>query len=235
MIMGATITAPSAITMATASSMSMAEATDRLHLVQWLSPAFPIGAFAYSQGLEWAIAEGGLTSAGALHAWVRAVLHHGSGRVDGILLARARAGDAPQMLADLALAFATSAERETEMLEQGAAFARAHLAMTGIVLPEGLPYAVAVGLATRPLRVTTEEVLTLWLHGLAAQLVSAAVRFVPLGQGTGQRLLHDLAPGLTALATELATTPLDEISGFTPGADLAAMRHETMDIRIFRT
>jgi urease accessory protein len=215
--------------------MSMAEATDRLHLVQWLSPAFPIGAFAYSQGLEWAIAEGGLTSAGALHAWVRAVLHHGSGRTDGILLARARAGDDPQMLTDLALAFAPSSERETEMLEQGAAFARAHLAMTGTALPEGLPYAVAVGLATRPLRVATAEVLTLWLHGLAAQLVSAAVRFVPLGQGAGQRLLHDLAPGLTALATDLAESPLDEISGFTPGADLAAMRHETMDIRIFRT
>jgi urease accessory protein len=65
--------------------------------------------------------------------------------------------------------------------------------------------------------------------------VSAAVRFVPLGQGAGQRLLHDLAPGLTALATDLAESPLDEISGFTPGADLAAMRHETMDIRIFRT
>lgn len=211
------------------------DAADRLRLAQWLSPAFPIGGFAYSQGLESAITIGDIRSAADLQDWIAAVLTYGSGRSDAIFLAQARRPGADlAALADLCLAMAASAERVTELTEQGRAFALTISAITGHALPD-LPYPVAVGLATARLRVTTTEVITLWLQGLAAQLTYAAVRFVPLGQTEGQAVLARLAPLIVAQAEVYARTPLDDISSTSPRADLAAMRHETMDVRIFRT
>lgn len=213
----------------------MADPTDRLRLTQWLSPAFPIGAFAYSQGLEYAISVGDVRNAADLGPWIAAILRHGSGRADAILLAQARARDADlEALTDLAQALAPSAERMTEMMEQGRAFAATISAITGQYHPPR-PYAIAVGAATAALDVTTDDVLTLWLQGLAAQLTSAATRFVPLGQTEAQTVLASLAPRITALAREYAGLPLAALSSTTPRADLAAMRHETMPVRIFRT
>ena len=213
----------------------MADPTDRLRLVQWLSPAFPIGAFAYSQGLEVAISDGDIKTGTDLEAWIAAILRHGSGRIDAILLAHARRPDADlAALTDLILALAPSAERVTELQEQGRAFALAISAITGADHP-ARPYPIAVGAATAALRVTTTEVLTLWLQGLSAQLTSAAVRFVPLGQTDGQKVLANLAPRITTLAAEYAEAPLSALHSSTIRADIAAMRHETLPVRIFRT
>ena len=137
-------------------------------------------------------------------------------------------------MTDLALALATSSERLTEMMEQGRAFGAALSALTGQAQPP-LPYAVAVGHATAALQVETTEVLTLWLHGLAAQLVSVAVRFVPLGQTAGQQVLADLAPLILRVAHDCASAPLSDIGTATFRADLAAMQHETLEVRIFRS
>lgn len=209
--------------------------SDRLRLVQWLSPAFPIGGFAYSQGLEAAITSGDIRSAVDLQDWIAAVLTHGAGRADAIFLAHARRSEADiTNLADLCLAMAASAERVTELTEQGRAFVLAINVITGSNLPD-LPYPVAVGLATSALQVETVDVIILWLQGLASQLTYAAVRFVPLGQTEGQRVLAQLAPCIVALAQAYANAALDDISSTSPRADLAAMRHETMDVRIFRT
>ena len=209
--------------------------TDLLVLHQLFSPAFPVGGFAWSQGLETAIAGGQLRDAASLTLWVRAVLEHGAGRGDAILLAHARRPQADlAALDDLARALAPSPERLAETLEQGAAFA----ALAGRLLGQSLPalaYPLVAGRATRGLRLPTATVLGFWLQTLAAQLVSAAVRFVPLGQSEGQQVLHALAPEITALATFCATAPLSAIASFTPGADLASMQHETMEVRIFRS
>lgn len=208
---------------------------DDLHLVQWLSPAFPIGSFAYSQGLETAIVDGGVRDAASLADWVGNVLVHGSGRADAILLAAARRPDADlTRLSELALAYATSAERATEMQEQGRAFLAQIRPITGRNLPD-MPLAVAVGAVTAGLSVPTEGVLALWLHGLAAQLVQAGVRFIPLGQSAGQAILSGLAADILALAQEAARLGPDDIGATTIGADLAAMRHETLNVRIFRS
>ena len=137
-------------------------------------------------------------------------------------------------LADLARAMAASPERLTEMTEQGRAFGLAIAAITALPQP-ALPYALAVGHATRALRVATSDVVMLWLHGLAAQLTSVAVRFVPLGQTEGQQILARLAPLIAGLAENYATLGIDDLSSTTPGADLAAMCHETMNVRIYRT
>ncbi|MFN6976672.1 MAG: urease accessory protein UreF [Gemmobacter sp.] len=210
-------------------------ATDRLRLAQWLSPAFPIGGFAYSQGLEAAMAGGDVRCAATLAAWVAAVIETGSARTDAILLAHARAGGADLDALDaLARALAPSAERLTETLEQGAAFGAMMAAMDG-TLPQALPYPLAVGLAARPLALDTAEVVALWLHGQAALLVSAGVRFIPLGQGAGQAILAALAPRLAALAETLAAAPLDAIATGTPRADLMAMAHETLTVRLYRS
>jgi urease accessory protein len=208
---------------------------DLLTLVQWLSPAFPVGGFAYSHGLEWAISEGQVTDAATLQDWLSDILTHGSGRTDAVLLTRAMDPEADlALIAATARALAASKERWTETHDQGRAFTEAVNALTGNdFVPAALP--VAVGRAARALTLPPERVAALYLHAFASNLVSAAVRFVPLGQTDGQRVLAALHPLMERTAVEAAATPLDAIASSVPGADLAAMHHETQDVRIFRT
>jgi urease accessory protein len=209
---------------------------DRLILAQWLSPAFPVGGFAYSQGLEAAIASGAVRDGDGVDRWTAALIERGSARSDAILLAHARREDADLPALDaLARALAPSAERLAETLDQGAAFAAMAAASTGAPPARPLPYPLAVGVATRALAVTTAEAVALFLHAQAALPVSAAVRFLPMGQSRGQRILATLAPRIAALAPDLAAAPLSAIATFTPGADLFSMAHETLPVRIFRT
>lgn len=206
---------------------------DRLRLVQMLSPSFPIGGFAYSQGLEQVMATGQVT-ADTLEDWVSDVLEFGSPQMDAVIAAQARAGANPEHLSELILALASCAEREIELQEQGRAFCALIAGMTGETVSIR-PYPVAVGLATRALNVPTPEVLALFLQGAAAQMISAATRFLPMGQTRAQAMLARLAPQIAAIAARAAVTPLETIGTFTPGADMAAMRHETLEVRIFRT
>lgn len=208
--------------------------TDLLTLVQWLSPAFPTGGFAYSHGLEAAMAVG-LRSAPQIARWIDDVITHGSGRTDALLLAHAlRPAADHASLDDLARAMAPSRERLTEMLEQGTAFARTVAAMTGRNLPaRALP--VAVGEAAGTLALPAETVIGIYLHSFGSNLVSIATRFVPLGQTEGQAILADLHASIAAQASWAATASLDVLGSFALGADLAAMRHETLDVRLFRT
>ena len=205
-----------------------------LALMQWLSPAFPTGAYAYSHGLEWAVSAGEVRDAAQAQAWIGDVLRHGSGWQDAVILAHAlRAGADCAALADYARALAPSEERWRETTDQGTAFAIAVTALGGTVDPNPLP--VAVGQAATGLAVEPEQVIALYLHAFCANLVSVAVRFVPLGQSEGQRILTALHPAIASLAQAACAVPLDQITTATIGADLAAMRHETMDIRIYRT
>lgn len=205
-----------------------------LSLVQWLSPAFPTGGYAYSHGLEQVIHDGGLRSGADLTEWLSAILRHGAGRQDAILLACALRGDAPDALADLAHALAPSAERWRETMEQGAALAKAVSAVTGSDIP-ALPLPVALGVAAAPLGLPAEQVIALYLHAFASNLTSAAVRFVPLGQNAGQQALSALHPLIEVLAQDCAKATTDDITSAALAADLAAMRHESMDVRIFKT
>ena len=206
-----------------------------LSLVQWLSPAFPTGAYAYSHGLEFEIAAGRVTSAAGLGDWLAQVLTYGAGMQDAILLAQALEPDADlDALEALARALAPSTERLQETMEQGSAFARATSAMTGLDLP-ARPMPVAVGQAARSLGLRKEQVAALYLHAFAANLVSAAVRFVPLGQTEGQAVLAGLHGLIQTLAAKAVAAALEDIATSTLRADLAAMGHEMMGTRIFRT
>ena len=206
-----------------------------LVLVQWLSPAFPTGAYAYSHGLEAAIAAGDVTTPSALADWVADVLAHGAGRTDAILLAHAlRPGADHAALAALARALCATAERLQETTELGAAFTLATNALTGADhAPAPLP--VAIGRAAASLGLPPELVLAQSLQSFAGTLILAAVRFMPMGQTEGQRMLAALHPLILRLAKTAAEAPLSAIGSAAIRADIASARHETLDVRIFRT
>jgi urease accessory protein len=204
-----------------------------LRAVQFLSPAFPIGSFAYSQGLEYSISAGLVTDSISLQDWIAAQLAHGSARVDAILLAHATHGDV-QELADLAYALASSAERDLEMREMGRAYGAQMAGLLARDFP-ALPLPVAVGYSMRGLDLPTPDILALFLQGFAAQMVSVGVRFIPLGQSAGQAVLASLAPHILACAADAACASLDDIATATIGADIASMAHETLEVRIYRT
>ena len=215
--------------------LDTATETGALLLVQLLSPAFPTGAFAYAQGLEWAMDSGAVQDAASLAQWLRDVLDHGSGWSDAVLLAMSlRPGADHAALNDLARALCLTAERLTETLEQGAAFARTAALLTGTdARPVALP--VAVGRACAALGQPPAQVIGLYLHGQALNLVQAAVRFLPLGQSEGQRVLATLSPAILRLAARAATATEDDLGTCAIGAEIAQARHETMQTRIFRT
>lgn len=204
-----------------------------LILVQWLSPAFPTGAFAYSHGLETGIASGIVRDAAGLETWLANILRFGAGWQDAMLLAHALEGEA-DALDDLARALQPSAERLRESAEQGAAFARTVAGMTGRVLPPRM-LPVAVAEAAAALDLPKADVIAAYLQGFAANLVTIAIRHVPLGQTEGQGVLARLTPLIHDLAQRAAVAPLDALGTCALAGDLAALHHETQEVRIFRT
>lgn len=214
----------------------MTEATQKLHA--WLSPGYPVGAFAYSHGLEWAVAEGLLKDEASVRDWIGDCLALGAGRNDAILAAAAWADPGSDEPAELAAALAASRERLLETADQGAAFAATTAAAWG---PDDeahrapAPYPVAFGRFARAHDAPLEEALTLYLQAFAGNLVAAAVRLVPLGQTEGQRALAALAPLCAGIARDAMRAGLDGIGGAALMSDIAAMRHETQDVRLFRT
>ncbi|OUS08245.1 urease accessory protein UreF [Rhodobacterales bacterium 52_120_T64] len=206
-------------------------------LTQWLSPSYPVGSFSYSHGLEWVISEGEITDAAALKTWLLDILNHGAGRNDAILLAHAYRAETPSELAEvseLATAFNPSAERLLETQSQGAAFAKTTRSIWPAELSD-MPYPVAVGAAARQHAIPLDDTIALYLHSFAANLVSAAVRFVPLGQTEGQRVLSELFEAIDKITFETQVSTLDDLGGCAFRADIASMKHETQTTRIFRS
>ena len=209
-------------------------ARDLLVLAQWVSPAFPLGAFAFSHGLDHAVAAGDVRDAAGFDGWLRAVLCHGAGRSDAILLALAHRGGDGAALAALAQAMAPSRERWLETLTQGRAFAQTTNAILGTDLaPCALP--VAVGVQARRLALPTATVAGFYLQAFAGNLTSIATRIVPLGQTAAQGLLAGLADTIAHIAADAATATEDDLASGAPGADLAAMLHETQEVRLFQS
>ena len=215
----------------------MREPASLLRLLAWLSPAFPTGGFAYSHGLEWAVEAGDVRDGATLHAWLEEVLCHGAGRSDAILLRHAfRGGD----VAALALAVAPSRERRLEAVAQGTAFVTAAAAWLAAddPRPQGeraMPYPVAVGALAGAHGIAEDDATLAYLNAFASNLISAAVRLVPLGQSAGLAVLAALEPTLLAVADETREASLDDIGGCVFRSDIASMRHETQYTRLFRS
>lgn len=229
-------------------------------LLAFLSPAFPIGAYTYSHGLEQVIEEEEVTDARSLKIWLEDVLRFGAGRSDIILaketmLAAARGDEAAvRDLIDLGLALQPSRERHLETSAQGTAFidavvkawspegdssaARVFANLTDISsqnAPKSWPYPVAVGLTAAAWNLPTDATATGLLHAFSANIISAAVRAVPLGQSDGQRVLAALEETIAEVTREALDAGLDELGTCSFLADIASMAHETKYSRLFRS
>lgn len=205
-----------------------------LILHQLFSPAFPVGAFAYSHGLETAVQEGQISDEGAVREWLASVLEHGAGWTDAVILAQAAHGADPAPLAELSAALSPSAERRRETEAQGAAFA-ATVSEVWSVTIHPAPYPVAVGQAVAALNLPLRDALRLYLQAFVANLAGAAQRLVPLGQTAAQRVVLALGPLCETLAARAETAEMDDLGGFAPALDIASQRHDMLYSRLFRS
>jgi urease accessory protein len=221
------------------------EARQLLLLLNWMSPAFPIGSFAYSHGLEWAIAEGLVHDQATTRDWISAIITEGSGWNDAVIFAAACAGEDVN---ELALALCASHERFLETTQLGAAFQiavnafsplggekeGAHRASDG--MDEGaLAYPFAAAVACKAMKIEPHHSLLAFLQGFSNALVSVAVRLVPIGQTAGLNIMRDLLPVIAATAERAAHSSLEDLGSCAVMSDIAAMKHESLQPRIFRT
>nr|WP_245416796.1 urease accessory protein UreF [Undibacter mobilis] len=219
-----------------------------LRVMAWLSPAFPVGAFSYSSGIEWAVETGDIKDAATLKDWLSVMLADGGGFCDAILFAqahRAVLGNDDQALhdvAELAAAFAPSKERHLETTAQGNAFieaarawpCEAHDKLKSVWSgPVAYPVAVAVTAAGHGIAV--EQGLPAYLHALTANWVSAGVRLIPLGQTQGLHVLAALEGAIIATAERSVQASLDDLGSSAFRADLSSALHETQYTRLFRS
>jgi urease accessory protein len=219
-------------------------------LLTWLSPAYPVGAYSYSHGIEFAVEAGLVRDRIGLEAYVATALEDGSGRIDAVLLSAAWIAshhrDEPRLdeIADLAAAWRGSAEMALEAETQGRAFlsttraAWPHPALDAFFARRGngaIALPVAVGLAAAVHGISRPLALAGFLHAFAANLVSAGVRLIPLGQTDGQRALAALEHAVSHTITAAMTMTLEDAVSAAPQIDWCSMRHETQYTRLFRS
>jgi urease accessory protein len=231
------------------SALLGADAAALYRLMTWLSPAFPVGSFSYSSGIEWAVEAGDISDAATLRGWLAAMLTDGSGFCDGVFLAHAygavQASDYSTLrdVAELAAAFVPSRERQLEASTQGRAFIEtARAAWTSPELEQALApcegalvYSIAVGVVASAHGIALQPTLHAFLHAVVSNWISAGSRLIPLGQTDSQRLLAALEPVVAATAERAMCATLDDLGSATFRADLASLRHETQYTRLFRS
>ena len=225
---------------------------DLLRLMAWLSPSFPVGAFSYSHGLEYAVEAGHVTDKDMLLHWTSAILSQGSGRVDAALF---RASHEAVLASDEALlvwalergdAMRATRELGVEAAGQGRAFldmvsgpwpAPAYDWLRGIATASERPvvYPVAVATAAAAYDIPERAALTAYLHAFGANLISAGVRLIPLGQSDGLRTMAVLEPVVQHAVAAAMICPREDIGSGTVMADWASARHETQYTRLFRS
>ncbi len=218
-------------------------------LMTWLSPSFPVGAFSYSSGIEWAVEAGDIKDAETLRRWLAVMTADGAGFCDGVLFAHAyRATEIAnttdlKAACELAAAFAPARERFLETTAQGRAFVEATRAAWPCpaldVLKDAwdgpVAYPVAVGVTSAGHGIPLDQALHAYLHAVLANWVSAGIRLIPLGQTDGQRILAALEPAVANTAARALAATLDDIGSAAFRADLAAAKHETQYTRLFRS
>ncbi|MHC5937626.1 urease accessory protein UreF [Nostoc sp.] len=218
-----------------------------LSILQLASPALPVGAYSYSEGLEMLVENGTIANQIHLKHWLKAELLYGAIRLEAAVMVRseqaAKMGDVESLCSwNLWL----SAARETEELRASSwQMGRSLIQLLGKLEPQIVPisnaignpcnYAIAFGIAVAHWQISIKAALLGYLHSWASNLITAGVKLIPLGQTAGQQLLLDLQPLLSAAALEILALEDDQLACCSWGLSLASMQHETQYTRLFRS
>ncbi|MCF2146511.1 urease accessory protein UreF [Desmonostoc muscorum LEGE 12446] len=218
-----------------------------LNILQLASPALPVGAYSYSEGLETLVENGTIANHTHLKHWLEAQLTYGAIRLEAAVMARAeksaKIGDVESLCSwNLWL----SAARETEELRASSwQMGRSLIQLLGKLEPEILPitnsvgnpcnYAIAFGIALAYWQINIQAGLLAYLHSWASNLITAGVKLIPLGQTAGQQLLLDLQPLISTMALEILALEDEQLSCWSWGLSLASMQHQTQYTRLFRS
>jgi urease accessory protein len=223
-----------------------------LRLQSWLSPAFPTGSYSYSHGLEWAVQAAYVRDRESLVDWLEADLCYGSGRNEAIFFSEAwrsaRDNDPAKLfeIAELAAAFRGTSEFALESSQQASA---CHSMLRHVwpdrlvdVLSQWLSErtvapALAVVLGVRSARegIPLGLALPAYLQSYLANLVTAGVRLIPLGQTDGQLAIAALEAAVLAASAQARNATIDDLGSAAFMVDLASMGHETQYTRLFRS
>jgi urease accessory protein len=215
-------------------------------LLRFASPALPIGSFAYSRGLEYAVHAGWVHDEASAGDWILGLIEHVGGELDAPLYVRLHEAFVREDLAavahwnELAYASRESAELRLEDSQLGAAFMRLlREAGVGAAAPwcgrEDVAYATGFALAMTAHGAPLTAALGAFLWAQGDTQTSAAVRLVPLGQTAGQRIASRLAASLPRIASRALEVLDDDIGGFAPALALGSALHETQYTRLFRS
>ena len=218
----------------------------------WLSPAFPTGSYSYSHGIEWAVEAGHIHDRKSLVDWLEADLCYGSGRNEAIFFTQAwrcAAENGCEKLlevAELAAAFRGTSEFALETSQQAASC----LATLRRVWPDPLlgtfsellaelrispVLSVVLGVRAAKQDIPATLALPAFLQSYLANLITAGVRLVPLGQTDGQLAIAELEPAVLAVAGHAPQATIHDLGSVGFMVDLASASHETQYTRLFRS
>jgi len=218
-----------------------------LRLLQLASPSLPVGAYSYSEGLEYAVEQRTVTDAATLRKWLEDALQYGSVRVEAAVLVRAY--DARIADKDNAVRYwnewLTAARESEEIRLQNHEMGRALLKLLaeldppprGIssLLAQPCNFAVAFAIAAANWNIMRDAAIVGYLQTWTANMINAGVKLIPLGQTAGQRLLWDLQSTIESAARAAVTVADEDLAVANWGQALASMRHETQYSRLFRS
>lgn len=237
------------ITLVTEITVTAMIETTLFRLLTWASPSYPIGAFSYSHGLEWLVEQEQVTDKETLGSYIADVLALGAAGTDACFLAHAHRAAAARdrhlmsEVASLAASYGATKELRQETLLQGRAFFETTkevwpcdaIDWCDSVWSGPMAYPIAVGVAAGGQKIPLNDTLAAFLHAVTANLVSAGVRLVPLGQTDGQRVVAQCEPLVVKAVDRALFQDLDEIGNGAFVIDLASMNHETQYTRLFRS
>ena len=203
-------------------------------VMQWLSPAFPIGGFAYSHGLEWAINKGYVSNREELQKWVSDLLEYGSLKNDAILIKLVLQGSDPKEINELAMALCPASERLSETQLQGGAFCKIMREVWSLEIDD-LTLPIALALAAKNESIDQNLVVPAYLHSFCSNLISVAMRLIPIGQTDGQKTLRELSPLISDSVRAVAKSNKDDLGSACFLSDVSAMQHEYLQPRVFKT
>ncbi len=218
-----------------------------LSILQLASPALPVGAYSYSEGLEMLVENGTIANYTHIKDWLKAELLYGAIRLEAAVMVRSQQSAKMNDLESLCRwNLWLSAARETEELRASSwQMGRSLIQLLGKLEPHIIPiantvgnpcnYAIAFGIAVTHWQINIQAALLAYLHSWASNLITAGVKLIPLGQTAGQESLLELQPLISTAVGEILALKDDELSCCSWGLSLASMQHETQYTRLFRS